>query len=94
MKEERTMSLLGMDVHAVRNLATQLAAKADEIDSITNALSGQLDSVQWLGPDADGFRSEWNSLHRSKLHLVANALRDASTSAIRNANQQQEASGA
>lgn len=82
----------GMDIAAVRTLASQLAAKADEIETIANGLTSQLDGVQWVGFDADSFRSDWHSTHRSQLHAVSAALRDASTRATANATQQEEAS--
>jgi len=86
-------SFLGMDVPAVRNLATQLSAKADEIETIMSVLTSQLHSVQWLGSDADMFRNDWQSVHRVQLTSVAQALRDASMRATTNANQQEQASG-
>jgi len=85
-------SFTGMDIGAVRTLASQLSAKADEIDAIANGLSSQLDGVQWVGFDADSFRSDWQSTHRIQLHNVATALRDASTRATANATQQEQAS--
>ena len=86
------MAITGMDIEAVRAFARQLAAKADEIEAIANGLTGQLDGVQWIGSDAENFRSEWQSSHRSQLRTVAVALRDASQTANGNANQQEQAS--
>lgn len=83
---------VGMDVAAVRSLASHLSAKADEIESIANMLSSQLDMVQWVGQDAQTFRGEWQGTHRAQLHTVATALRDAATRANANANQQEQAS--
>lgn len=85
-------SMLGMDIGAVRNLAGQLMAKADEIEAIANTLTTQLDSAQWVGPDATAFRGDWISVHRAQLTTVANALREASNRATTNANQQEQAS--
>lgn len=85
-------SMLGMDIGAVRNLAGQLMAKADEIDTIANTLTSQLDAAQWVGPDATAFRGDWVSVHRAQLNMVANALREASNRATSNANQQEQAS--
>jgi len=87
------MPMLGMDIAAVRGLATQLAAKADEIEHIASTLSGQLDGTQWLGADADKFRGDWHNTYRAQLHNVAGALHDASTRASQNATQQEQASG-
>jgi uncharacterized protein YukE len=85
-------SFVGMDVQSVRTLASQLNAKAEEIDTIANALSNQLNGVQWVGTDGDAFRNDWQSTHRSQLQQVSAALRDASTRATSNANQQEETS--
>ena len=85
-------SMLGMDIGAVRNLAGQLMAKADEIVTIANTLTSQLDSAQWVGPDATAFRGDWMSVHRTQLTTVAEALREASNRATTNANQQEQAS--
>jgi uncharacterized protein YukE len=82
----------GMDIGAVRQLASQLTAKADEIEQIYNQLTAALDHVQWVGSDADRFRGDWHGQHRNQLHQVAVALRDASHLATSNANQQEEAS--
>jgi hypothetical protein len=86
------MALTGMDVEAVRLLASQLSAKADEIDTIANALTTQLGNVQWLGMDADTFRGDWNTSYHTQLQTVSSALRDASTRATNNAAQQEQAS--
>jgi uncharacterized protein YukE len=86
------MSMLGMDIGAVRNLAGQLMAKADDITMIANALTTQLDSAQWVGADATAFRGDWVSGHRAQLMAVAEALRDASSRATANANHQEQVS--
>jgi len=81
-----------MDIQRVRQLASLLASKADEIESIANSLTHQLGSVEWRGPDADRFRSDWNSGHRTQLMNVAHSLRDTSSVATRNANEQEQVS--
>ncbi|HEX6359209.1 hypothetical protein [Actinophytocola sp.] len=88
------MAFIGMDVEAVRTLAGQLNSKADEIDTITSTLTSQLSTTQWEGTDAGTFRANWTSTHVTQLMTVANALRDAATNAIRNADEQSTASSA
>ena len=88
------MAFIGMDVEAVRTLAGQLNSKADEIDTITSTLTSQLSSTQWEGSDAGTFRSDWTTTHVSQLTTVANAIRDAASNAIRNADEQSTASSA
>ncbi|GGS54349.1 WXG100 family type VII secretion target [Actinokineospora fastidiosa] len=85
---------IGMDPQAVRTLATQLTANADQIDSLANALNAQLQGTQWVGQDASSFRSDWESRHRPQLAAVASALRDAATRATVNAQQQEQTSSA
>jgi hypothetical protein len=75
-------------------LAAQLHTKADEIDSITSVITSQLSSTQWEGSDASTFRSAWSSDHVSRLTTAANALRDAASNAMHNADAQATASSA
>lgn len=82
----------GMDIEAVRALATQFGAKENDITSLTNALTTQLNSTDWVGPDATSFRNDWASVHVPALRNVANALSNAQTAANRNANEQTSAS--
>ncbi|MFC3898478.1 hypothetical protein ACFOWZ_44020 [Lentzea rhizosphaerae] len=85
---------IGMDPESVRALARQLEFKAAEIEAIATTLSAQIDGTTWLGQDADALRSDWSSTYRTQLVSVAAVLREASSRAINNAAQQEEASRA
>ena len=52
----------------------------------------QLDGAQWLGPDAEKFRSEWKGQHVTALNQVAMAVSDAGRAAMGNANAQETTS--
>ena len=82
----------GMDIEAVRNLATQMTQKAGEIDSLRQQLTGQLQNTAWVGPDQQRFLSDWSGQYCTALNQVAEGLRDASARATKNANEQQQAS--
>ena len=82
---------LGMDVEAIRTLATQLGNASTDITNHANAINSALQSAQWTGTDANSFRNDWQS-HYSNLNTIANALSDASTAANQNAAQQEQAS--
>lgn len=84
----------GMDIPQVRNLANQMRAKADEIESIMNQLTNQLGQAQWVGNDRQQFEGDWNGQYCTSLRNVANGLRDAATRADQNADQQEQASNA
>lgn len=83
---------VGMEVAAVRQLAAQFGARADEIDQLCNQLTSQLANTQWVGSDATRFRSDWSSTHVAALRNVSNALRDAQRASTANADQQEQAS--
>ena len=86
------MSFTGMDVAAVRSLATQMNHSAAEIQQLANQLSSQLQGASWVGPDRERFVSDWQSTHVVQLNQVVNALNDASTRASQNAQEQENAS--
>ncbi|MDT5101314.1 MAG: hypothetical protein QOC76_5051 [Mycobacterium sp.] len=87
------MAYFGQDVEQVQQLASQLNTRADDIQRLVSQLSSTVDAVDWQGPDAERFRSEWQGQHRTALNAVVSALHDASQSARRSAQDQQTASG-
>ncbi|MDF1487701.1 WXG100 family type VII secretion target [Tessaracoccus caeni] len=86
--------ILGMDPQAVRELARQLDQSAGQIEQIRSQLTSKLSGTQWVGNDAQQFRSDWESTHVSKLNEVIGALRQASQTANRNAQAQEQTSSA
>ncbi|HEY5223125.1 MAG TPA: WXG100 family type VII secretion target [Microbacteriaceae bacterium] len=88
------MAVWGLDVEQVRQLGTQLNAKATDIETILSSLTNSLNSTQWEGPDATAFRSDWTGQHTTALRAVATALREAATKAQQNAQAQEQVSNA
>lgn len=86
------MSMIGMEVGAVRNLASQLNTSAGQIEELMSRLTGVLEGTTWVGNDASQFRNEWQGGHVPALRGVAEALRSAATAASRNADAQEQAS--
>lgn len=84
--------ILGMDPQAVKQLARKLEQEASQIEAIRSQLTGQLSGTQWVGNDAQQFRSEWESKHVPALNRVIEALRAASQTANRNAAAQEQIS--
>ena len=82
----------GMDIQAVRQLSQQMKSKAEEIRSLMQQLTSQLQNTQWVGPDREKFTSDWQGQHVAALNRVIQGLEDASTAASNNANQQEQAS--
>lgn len=82
----------GMIVEEVRRLAKQLQDASDEISRIEQELTTGLGEVDWTGPDADRFRSTWESETIPSLQDVSTEIADLSTTADRNASDQEKAS--
>ncbi|MDJ0770131.1 MAG: hypothetical protein QNJ12_15120 [Ilumatobacter sp.] len=82
----------GMDINQVRVLSRQLQTRADEIRTITQQLTGQLNSTPWIGPDREQFHGEWTGQHTAALNSVVAGLEQASQTAMRNSNEQEQAS--
>ncbi|HMS35988.1 MAG TPA: WXG100 family type VII secretion target [Arachnia sp.] len=85
-------NVIGMDPHAVRELARQLETSAGQINDIRGQLSAKLANTQWIGNDAQQFRSAWESEHVASLNRVIEALREAGRTASRNAQAQETTS--
>ncbi|PQE00377.1 hypothetical protein CYL16_12205 [Mycobacterium sp. EPG1] len=86
------MALYGADIAQLRQLSGQLNAKANDIQSIVSQLTSAITSVEWRGPDAERFKSDWQSQHVAQLKQVINALQNASQQASKNAQDQEVAS--
>lgn len=84
-------SFLGMDVAAIRQLASQLSNAATDISNHANQINNSLSGAQWTGTDATNFRSDWGT-HYQNLNTIVQALNDASQAANQNADQQEQAS--
>ncbi|WP_125773494.1 WXG100 family type VII secretion target [Antribacter gilvus] len=82
----------GLNVSQVRELGQRLTQKAEEVDQIVNQVSAQVESVSWKGPDAERFKNEWNSQHKTALKKAAESLREAGRNATKNAQMQEQTS--
>ena len=88
------MAQLGLDPEQMTALQKSFQREATSIRSLGKQLDGQLKAAWWKGTDADRFRSEWDSSHKSQLEKVAAALDEASKRIASNVTQQTQASQA
>lgn len=84
--------LKGMNIDQGRALAKSCQADADQITQITSKLTQQLHGTEWLGQDADQFRTQWESEYSVALKKVAAALVDAAMHLNSEADAQEQAS--
>ncbi len=82
----------GMDIAAVRALAHQFTTQAQEIRTLAQTLSSQIEQTPWVGPDRERFYSDWTGQYAQGLHNVAQGLDDAAQRATMNADEQESAS--
>ncbi len=79
----------GADVEQLRALGRELAVHADLVRSISARLTSRVETVAWLGPDAQRFRAEWASRLSTDLKRVASELTAAADKANKNATEQE-----
>ncbi len=82
----------GMDINAVRTLSKQLQSRADEIRTMSQQLTSQLESTPWVGPDRDQFHGDWSGQYSTSLNAVVSGLEEAAVRALQNATEQEQAS--
>jgi len=88
-----TSGMCGADPTELRTLAKSVDSAAQQLGGILTSLTSQINGVSaWAGPDADGFRSQWNTTHRNSIASANNALLKASTTLLANAREQEQTS--
>ena len=86
-------TLWGADVEQLRTLAQQFSKTADLLQQQSTQLSSQINNnPAWKGADAQRFRSDWNSSHRTLLQQTVSRLQQESKVLLRNADEQEKAS--
>lgn len=85
----------GADVEQLRSLGKKFEVSKDGLLDVARLLDGLINTPQmWSGPDAERFRFEWNGRDRMLVARAAEALSEAAASLARNADEQEQASGA
>jgi WXG100 family type VII secretion target len=89
------MALIGMDVDAVNQLASDLHGQAGAIDQVIATVNNLLSHSQdiWKGTDATNFLGWWEQQHRPALMHVRDAISGLGQSASNNASEQSNVSG-
>ncbi|WP_300078544.1 hypothetical protein [Propioniciclava sp.] len=83
--------MVGRDIAGVRHLSRLMLTKADEIDDAARQITAQLNSVKWVGNDAQRFRNDWNGRHTATLRYVCDELRTAGKQEAKDADEQEKA---
>lgn len=57
----------GADTDALRTMGTVLARRANALSDLEGMLASTIDTIDWVGEDAEHFRAEWTRLVRTGL---------------------------
>lgn len=83
---------LGADTAALREHGSVLTARAGEVEDLAARLAAMVDQVNWIGPDAEEFRSDWAVRVRPALHDCSDAIRSRADEIDTHAEEQDDAS--
>ena len=86
------MTFYGADVTALRTLGKSFDEASGDLDALQTKISQRLGVVDWKGPDAEQFRDLWSSRCAAVLTTTRDALREAGTALVRNADDQEATS--
>lgn len=83
---------LGMIPEEVDDLATQLDAKAGDLEGVLTTLTAKLQGTTWVGTDYNRFEEQWTGTIAQNLRNAAEQMRAAATAAREDAENQRIAS--
>lgn len=82
----------GIDTTYTRQSASSMQGSADDLGSMVSSIGALLDSVLWIGPAAQGFKSDWEGSMRPEMQQAADSLRTNAAEMHRRADAQDAAS--
>ncbi len=86
--------IIGANVAQLRDLAMHFEDAQERIHTLAGIVTARVNQPgYWGGDDADRFRSDWNSGHRSRLLSTQTLLSTAARDLRRNADEQERTSG-
>jgi uncharacterized protein YukE len=85
--------MTGADAPALRALAGQMSQSAVQLDRMRQTIRARVYAINWQGLDGVDFRRAWDAQHGPMLTRVAEGLRSTAQHLLREADQQEKASG-
>lgn len=82
----------GIDTQATRGNAKQMQSNADDLGSMVSDIGSLLESVLWLGPGAQRFKSDWDGSMAPQMQQASDSLRSNAAEMNRRADMQDAAS--
>ena len=82
----------GADTDALRTMGTVYSRRAEAISDLAALLASSIDSIEWIGEDADRFRADWSGVVRPSLQDQEVELRQRARRLAQHADEQEAAS--
>ncbi|MBV7432806.1 hypothetical protein ACUH9Y_07075 [Dermabacteraceae bacterium P13115] len=82
----------GMNPQQGREVAQQLLGQAGEVERWSEEIKASLASLDWVGPDADAYRSEATAVISGMLSPYAQAIRERAGKLTEHVEEQERAS--
>ena len=86
------MTYIGGDPAGIRQFASAVASRRNQIEATTHRLSRLVDSVPWAGADRERFVGEWRSVHEPNISRLLTDMIGLSQDANNAASRQEQAS--
>lgn len=80
--------MLGAATDRLREIALRFGGAADTLGGSARAVSSDVNAVEWLGADADAFRTDVDEVVRADLEMLATMLRERDTDLVGQADDQ------
>lgn len=88
------MAFKGMNPDEGREVAGLVKEAASVVNDITDNVTSQVMSVEWVGPDYDAFTNDWNAFLSGALSALSDAYTAKSEELNQHAEQQDATSNA
>jgi len=86
------MAFVGADIEQMQQLEATLRQQAEALQNIMSTIKTKVYATEWRGPDAEAFKSQWDSVHTQSMNKVVNELQTVANTVKSNWQQQQQVS--
>lgn len=86
------MAFKGMNPEEGREVAQGVNEAGQQILELITTATNAVNSVEWIGPDYDAFREDWNSFVSGTVAELVNGLQTKSTELTQHAEEQDSTS--
>lgn len=86
------MSFKGMDPDQGREVAQAIKTAGTQTAELFQTVSATVQGVDWVGPDAENFKSDWTSFVSGVVHTVEQLYNTKSQELEKNAEEQDDTS--